>query len=75
MAVENNAFLRKLFQAISFIGDRSRKCRPFREIVKTNREQNILDAAYLVVNRLASKCIQRLDLKGIAQTAAAIVCR
>jgi len=29
-------------------------------------EQNILVVAYFVVNRLASKCIQRLDLKGIA---------
>ena len=28
-------------------------------------EQNILDARYLVVNRLAPKCIQRLGLNGI----------
>jgi hypothetical protein len=28
-------------------------------------EQNILDARFLVVNRLASKCIQRLGLNGI----------
>jgi hypothetical protein len=28
-------------------------------------EQNILDARYLVVNRLASKCIQRLGLNDI----------
>jgi hypothetical protein len=27
--------------------------------------QNILDARYLVVNRLAPKCIQRLGLKSI----------
>lgn len=28
-------------------------------------EENILDARYLVVNRLASKCIQRLGLNAI----------
>jgi len=39
-----------------------------RDIRQTVGEENILDAAYLVVNRLASKCIQRLDLKGIDQT-------
>jgi hypothetical protein len=34
-------------------------------------EQNILDARYLVVNRLASKCIQRLGLSGIDSIRAA----
>jgi hypothetical protein len=41
-----------------------------RDTRQTVGEENILDAAYLVVNRLASKCIQRLDLKGIAQAVA-----
>jgi hypothetical protein len=30
-------------------------------------EKNILDARILVVNRLGSKCIQRLDLNGLCE--------
>jgi hypothetical protein len=32
-----------------------------------DREQNILNARYLPVNRLASKCIQRLGLNSISE--------
>jgi hypothetical protein len=32
-----------------------------------DREQNILNARYLPVNRLASKCIQRLGLNSISR--------
>jgi len=32
-----------------------------------DREQNILDARYLLVNRLASKCIQRVGLNSFSQ--------
>jgi hypothetical protein len=53
----------------------SRTRRRFDEIRLNAGEQNILDAAYLVVNRLASKCIQRLDLKGIDPTRASAAAR